>query len=74
MLLCIVQSCTMEDVTTVALWEGKADQAVLTGVYIMVLFHRLGSNPIFFGSISNSNSNYMFMYNDYHAFEQYKEY
>ena len=40
----------------------------------MVLFHSLGSNPIFFGSISNSNSNYMFMYNDYHAFEQYKEY
>lgn len=26
MLLCIVQSCTMEDVTTVALWEGKALQ------------------------------------------------
>lgn len=54
--------------------KGFADLAVLTGVYIMVLFHRLGSNPIFFGSISNSNSNYMFMYNDYHAFEQYKEY
>lgn len=26
MLLCIVQSCTMEDVMTVALWEGKALQ------------------------------------------------
>lgn len=26
MLLCIVKSCTMEDVMTVALWEGKALQ------------------------------------------------
>lgn len=41
----------------------------------MILLCHLSSNPIFFGSISNiTNSNYMYMYNDYHAFERHKEF